>query len=60
MKSAYNNKRYVSLRGKTSKIRFKKRRKTQKRNRENKTYQHCVIQPQPQQDEVGTLTFMLQ
>ena len=26
----------------------------------NKTYQHCVIQPQPQQDEVGALTFMLQ
>ena len=25
----------------------------------NKTYQHCVIQPQPQQDEVGALTFML-
>lgn len=26
----------------------------------NKTYQHCVIQPQPKQDEVGALTFMLQ
>lgn len=25
----------------------------------NKTYQHCIIQPQPQQDEVGALTFML-
>lgn len=25
----------------------------------NKTYQHCVIQPQPQQDEVGALVFML-
>lgn len=25
----------------------------------NKTYQHCVIQPQPQQDEVGALRFML-
>jgi hypothetical protein len=25
----------------------------------NKTYMHCVIQPQPQQDEVGALTFML-
>lgn len=25
----------------------------------NKTYQHCVIQPQPQQDEIGALTFML-
>ena len=26
----------------------------------NKTYQHCIIQPQPQQDEVGALSFMLQ
>jgi hypothetical protein len=25
----------------------------------NKTYLHCVIQPQPQQDEVGALAFML-
>lgn len=25
----------------------------------NKTYQHCVIQPQPQQDEIGALLFML-
>ena len=25
----------------------------------NKTYQHCVIQPQPQQDEIGALRFML-
>jgi len=25
----------------------------------NKTYQHCVIQPQPQQDEVGALLFMM-
>lgn len=25
----------------------------------NKTYQHCIIQPQPQQDEVGALTVML-
>ncbi len=25
----------------------------------NKTYQHCVIQPQPKQDEVGALAFML-
>lgn len=25
----------------------------------NKTYQYCVVQPQPQQDEVGALTFML-
>ncbi|MFR4352573.1 MAG: IS4 family transposase [Roseburia sp.] len=25
----------------------------------NKTYQHCIIQPQPQQDEVGALTFMM-
>lgn len=25
----------------------------------NKTYQYCVIQPQPQQDEVGALVFML-
>lgn len=25
----------------------------------NKTYRHCVIQPQPQQDEIGALTFML-
>lgn len=25
----------------------------------NKTYQHCVIQPQPQQDEIGALAFML-
>lgn len=25
----------------------------------NKTYQHCIIQPQPKQDEVGALTFML-
>ncbi len=25
----------------------------------NKTYQHCVIQPQPKQDEVGALRFML-
>lgn len=24
----------------------------------NKTYQHCIIQPQPQQDEVGALTFI--
>lgn len=26
----------------------------------NKTYRHCVIQPQPQQDEIGALTFMLE
>lgn len=25
----------------------------------NKTYQYCVIQPQPQQDEVGALLFMM-
>lgn len=25
----------------------------------NKTYQHCVIQPQPQQGEIGALRFML-
>ena len=25
----------------------------------NKTYQYCVIQPQPQQDEVGALLFMI-
>ncbi len=25
----------------------------------NKTYLHCVIQPQPEQDEVGALTFMV-
>lgn len=25
----------------------------------SKTYQHCVIQPQPQQDEVGALLFMM-
>ncbi len=25
----------------------------------NKTYQHCVIQPQPQQDEVGALLFIM-
>lgn len=25
----------------------------------NKTYQHCVIQPQPRQDEIGALLFML-
>ena len=25
----------------------------------NKTYVHCIIQPQPQQDEVGALAFML-
>lgn len=25
----------------------------------NKTYQHCVIQPQPKQDEIGALLFML-
>lgn len=25
----------------------------------NKTYQHCVIQPQPQQDEIGALAFMI-
>lgn len=26
----------------------------------NKTYQHCVIQPQPRQDEIGALLFMLE
>lgn len=26
----------------------------------NKTYQHCLIQPQPQADEVGALYFMLE
>ena len=25
----------------------------------NKTYKHCVVQPQPQQDEVGALVYML-
>lgn len=25
----------------------------------NKTYKHCIIQPQPQQDEVGALVYML-
>lgn len=25
----------------------------------NKTYQHCIIQPQPQMDEVGSLAFFL-
>lgn len=26
----------------------------------NKTYVHCVVQPQPKQDEIGALLFMLQ
>lgn len=26
----------------------------------NKIYLHCVIQPQPRQDEVGVLKFMLE